>query len=257
MVISVAELLAEKNSVISFTDTVSIVLEQNDFLDFHDVVQFIYRNFNLVSHDINNSLASCSYNRIQGVFESDEISNKNLDTLKHLISSNWISGIENENNGQYFILYNDENYENGSQEEFFFRKENLIHIFSSAGISFRIDMTPDTLGHVNEINGLEDKEELKSVINSLSDQNSKLKSEIDELKNNKPKHLGLFREDDPLLIAINIRNNEWSSFDEDNARITTPSADYVIEKLKEQYGMSHALASAIERVACPIVRKTV
>lgn len=65
----------------------------------------------------------------------------------------------------------------------------------------------------------------------------------------------MFRDDDPLLIAINIRNVEWESFDENNSRVTTPSADYVIEKLKEQYGMSHALASAIERVACPIVRK--
>lgn len=48
MVVSVAQLLAEKNSVISFSDTVSFILEDNDFLNFHDVVQFIGDGANLL-----------------------------------------------------------------------------------------------------------------------------------------------------------------------------------------------------------------
>ncbi|WP_227524850.1 hypothetical protein, partial [Klebsiella pneumoniae] len=86
MVVSVAQLLAEKNSVISFSDTVSFILEDNDFLNFHDVVQFIYRNFNLVSDDVSNCLASCSYDRVKGVSESDEIAAESLETLEYLIS---------------------------------------------------------------------------------------------------------------------------------------------------------------------------
>lgn len=124
-------------------------------------------------------------------------------------------------------------------------------MLTSAGIAFRFD---EQLDNENEAEG--SVQEFEKRIKILSDENTILKSELDELRHDKPKYLGVFRGDDPLLIAINIRNVEWASFDENDARVTTPSADYVIEKLKEQYGMSHALASAIERVACPIVRKS-
>lgn len=250
MVVSVAQLLAEKNSVISFSDTVSFILEDNDFLNFHDVVQFIYRNFNLVSDDVSNCLASCSYDRVKGVSESDEIAAESLETLEYLISSNWISSIDNEGQGGYFSIYNNEGYENGSRKDFFFRKNELIQVLTIAGITFRFNEQLD-----NENSTESSVQEYAKRIKILSDENKKLKNEADELRHDKPKYLGVFRDDDPLLIAINIRNVEWELFDENNARVTTPSADYVIEKLKEQYGMSHALASAIERVACPIVRK--
>jgi hypothetical protein len=124
-------------------------------------------------------------------------------------------------------------------------------VLTTAGIIFRLNEQLD-----NESSAESSVQEYEKRIKILSDENKKLKIEVDELRHDKPKYLGVFRDDDPLLIAINIRNVEWELFDENNARVTTPSADYVIEKLKEQYGMSHALASAIERVACPIVRKT-
>lgn len=256
MVVSVAELLAEKNSVISFSDTISLILDNNDFLSFHDAVQFIYRNFNLVNPDSSISLVSCSYNRVQGVFESDEVSSDAFATLEYLTSSGWISGIGNEDDGAYFSIFNNEGYENGSRSEFHFRKEQLKQVLSAAGISYQFDDQCDIVAEVDDKSFDKKLDGYKLEISNLLDENSKLKREVYSLKSHEPKYLGVFRSDDPLLIAIKIRNTEWASYDENNVRLSTPSADYVIEKLKEQHGMSHALASAIERVACPIVRKS-
>lgn len=36
--------------------------------------------------------------------ESDEIAAESLETLEYLISSNWISGIDNEGQGGYFLF---------------------------------------------------------------------------------------------------------------------------------------------------------
>jgi hypothetical protein len=70
-----------------------------------------------------------------------------------------------------------------------------------------------------------------------------------------PSQLGEFRDDDPLLIAIQLRNSEWSNYDVDDRR-TIPSQDALVAQLKLEYeNMPDAQARAIEKVACPIKRK--
>ena len=69
--------------------------------------------------------------------------------------------------------------------------------------------------------------------------------------------LGEFRDDDPLLIAIQLRNAEWSNYDVDD-RKTIPSQEALVAQVKLQYkefDMPDVQARAIEKVACPIKRK--
>lgn len=65
-------------------------------------------------------------------------------------------------------------------------------------------------------------------------------------------HLKKYREDDPLALAIEIRNKEWVDFnpDDKNSRV---NQDAIILGLTER-GLSKKTASSIELVACPIKR---
>ncbi|MGY0155022.1 hypothetical protein ACVQK1_14255 [Edwardsiella tarda] len=103
----------------------------------------------------------------------------------------------------------------------------------------------------------ESKECLEDIIRRLEAENESLKKEIFDAKNKIPSMLGVYRKDDPLMIAIEIRNEEWAAYDEDNKR-TIPTQDALIAQLLQKYkkfSMSDALARSIEKVACPILRK--
>lgn len=91
------------------------------------------------------------------------------------------------------------------------------------------------------------------TIKRLMAENDELEDELIDLRLGSPIFLGKYRPDDPLDIAIKLRNAEWGAFNE-NVRSTIPSAEYLIAKLKSEYAMSDALAKAIEKVACPIQR---
>ncbi|MFV8870351.1 hypothetical protein [Serratia fonticola] len=85
----------------------------------------------------------------------------------------------------------------------------------------------------------------------------RLKVEIETLSTQIPSMLGCFRDDDPLLIAIQLRNSEWSDYDIDH-RKTIPSQEALVAQVKQQYKefqMPDVQARAIEKVACPIKRK--
>ncbi len=93
------------------------------------------------------------------------------------------------------------------------------------------------------------------IIDSLKKKNEMLQRELISAKAMIPQMLKQYREDDPLAIAIAMRNDEWLAFNEDDPRATTPSVEYLVAKLKTEFGMSGALAAAIEKVACPILRR--
>lgn len=96
-------------------------------------------------------------------------------------------------------------------------------------------------------------EDSAQTIKRLMAENDELEDELIDLRLSSPIFLGKFRPDDPLDIAIKLRNAEWGAFNE-NVRSTIPSAEYLVAKLKSEYAMSDALAKAIEKVACPIQR---
>lgn len=99
-------------------------------------------------------------------------------------------------------------------------------------------------------------EDSKSVT-SLEAEIEKLKLQLQELELKVPYGLCQYREDDPLAIAIKLRNELWADYNEDS-RATIPTQDWVVEKLRDDYKefeMAKAQAQAIEKVACPIKRK--
>ncbi|AVE42842.1 hypothetical protein ACU7RR_004239 [Providencia stuartii] len=101
-----------------------------------------------------------------------------------------------------------------------------------------------------------DTEDGKSVA-SLESEIEKLKGQLQDLELKVPNGLCQYREDDPLAIAIKLRNEVWADYDEDS-RSTIPTQEWVVAKLIDDYkkfNMAKAQAQAIEKVACPIKRK--
>lgn len=93
------------------------------------------------------------------------------------------------------------------------------------------------------------KESLQAEILSLQQELERIKSVV-------PSMLGAFRDDDPLQIAIQLRNSEWAAYDPD-VRKSIPSQEALVAQIKEQYrqyDMPDIQARAIEKVACPIKR---
>lgn len=65
---------------------------------------------------------------------------------------------------------------------------------------------------IDKINNLKlDNEKLTDLLN-------KANSDIEELKKQVPILLGKYRQDDPLLLAIQTRNREWANYDEKKQR---------------------------------------
>ncbi|WP_313682760.1 hypothetical protein [Pantoea sp.] len=128
-----------------------------------------------------------------------------------------------------------------------FKRQELVDFFFSKGKHVSLGLPPMNFDNVPN-----EKETLSLEQANLEIE--KLKGELLSKESSLPCALGEYRDDDPLLIAIKIRNNEWLLYNEDD-RNTAPTADYIIAKLKEDYGMSDAQARAIEKVACPIIRK--
>ncbi|MDG2961028.1 hypothetical protein P7L91_09305 [Bisgaard Taxon 10/6] len=101
-----------------------------------------------------------------------------------------------------------------------------------------------------------------STFNDLEQEIKKLKSELEEKDKkitelqtalddkNIPILLGVHREDDPLKIAIEVRNKYWTNYP-DNVKSNTQIRGYIIR----DYSVTQTLATEIEKIACPIDRK--
>lgn len=101
---------------------------------------------------------------------------------------------------------------------------------------------------IDKINNLKlDNEKLTDLLN-------KANADIEELKKQVPILLGKYRQDDPLLLAIQTRNREWANYDEKNQR-NKPTQAAICADLRGNYGVTtEQLAKAIELVSCPINR---
>nr|DAM44974.1 MAG TPA: protein of unknown function (DUF5320) [Caudoviricetes sp.] len=101
-----------------------------------------------------------------------------------------------------------------------------------------------------------------STFDDLEQEIKKLKSELEEKDKkitelqtalddkNIPILLGVHRNDDPLKIAIEVRNKYWASYP-DNVKSNTQIRDYIIR----DYRVTKTFATEIEKIACPIDRK--
>ena len=94
-------------------------------------------------------------------------------------------------------------------------------------------------------------EEIKKLKSELEDKDKKI-TELQTALGDKnvPILLGAHRNDDPLKIAIEVRNKYWANYP-DNVKSNTQIRDYIIR----DYGVTQTLATEIEKIACPIDRK--
>ncbi|MET4879007.1 hypothetical protein L9G70_16315 [Morganella morganii] len=128
-----------------------------------------------------------------------------------------------------------------------FKRQDITDFFHSKGKAVNFGLPP--------MNFEEVKEEVNLI--SLGDALSeiqRLKAKIEELENKQPILLGVYRDNDPLLLAIEIRNSEWAKYDPENDRMTRGNQEAIIKELEDNKNFSNAQAKAIEQVACPIKR---
>ncbi|WP_191938396.1 hypothetical protein IFU37_014975 [Pantoea agglomerans] len=141
-------------------------------------------------------------------------------------------------------------------ENYGFRRHELAEFFESEAINLDIplnEIKKSLQAEFEESNCLEEP----VLLDKLKTENEILKRQVSSLRGNVPPLLAKYREDDPLLIAIQLRNDEWLMYNEDD-RKTIPSQEGLVAQLKSQYsefGMTDVQAKAIEKVACPIKRK--
>ncbi|EOC1342856.1 hypothetical protein ACI09M_002215 [Cronobacter dublinensis] len=130
-----------------------------------------------------------------------------------------------------------------------FRRADLKEFAEKIGI--------DLDAPLEKINGIEQQNRKEVIsetdVNLLRKEIASLKEEINNLKQEKPILLGKYRSDDPLLLAIEIRNKEWINYDPDNDRSTRGNQAAIKQELEER-GFTSRQAESIELVACPIKR---
>lgn len=95
---------------------------------------------------------------------------------------------------------------------------------------------------------LQEIEKLKSELEEKDKKITELQTALGD--KNVPILLGAHRSDDPLKIAIEVRNKYWASYP-DNVKSNTQIRDYIIR----DYSVTKTFATEIEKIACPIDRK--
>lgn len=131
-----------------------------------------------------------------------------------------------------------------------FRRSDLKQFAERLGVDLSIpieDVTPTLLADV------ESKPLSEADVEILRMEIESLRKQIRKLENERPILIKKYREDDPLYLAIQIRNKEWNNYDQDNDRSTRGNQTAIIKEL-EGKGLPNIQAKAIELVACPIKR---
>lgn len=135
-------------------------------------------------------------------------------------------------------------------DEYGFRRSELKALADKLGMDLTIP-----IGEVKPtlLNNADSKPLSDADIGKLRLEIDSLKTQLRKLEHERPILIKKYREDDPLYLAIQIRNQEWSNYDHDNDRATRGNQVSIIKELEDQ-GFSNAQAKAIEMVACPIKR---
>ncbi|EAM7097573.1 hypothetical protein FIV60_09915 [Salmonella enterica] len=131
-----------------------------------------------------------------------------------------------------------------------FRRSELKQLADKLGIDLSTpleDVKPTSL------NGVEQKPLSEADVEILKMEIDSLKKQVRKLENERPILINRYREDDPLYLAIKIRNQEWAKYDPDNDRQTRGNQTAIVRDLEDK-GFSNVQAKSIEMVACPIKR---
>lgn len=147
------------------------------------------------------------------------------------------------------VYKNSEHWAAANFDIYGFRRADLKKLADKIGVN--LDTPLDEIDPAKDLKNPEvfTKEDISILRNEISN----LKDKIKKLTEERPALLGEYRKDDPLLLAIQIRNKDWVDYDPDNDRATRGSQDGIIKDLENQ-GFTNRQASSIEMVACPIKR---
>lgn len=253
----------EKHELIHFETLLSEISSQEG-ISFADACAVIAREASWYLEDIpfNEPFYLYNYDVINGFNKSDGFSNQSINFLRDMaLGIDYVEESAPDLKGRYSRIDGG----NGWYREFYFKGTEIAISFLDNGVTL-----PPCLAkfHTRAENWLKAKKDRLAKENAKKGQKEvsrdelekeieRLQAEVKDLSTQLPCKLSEFRSDDPLLIAIQLRNSEWSNYDMDN-RKTIPSQEALVAQLKQQYksfDMPDAQARAIEKVACPIKRK--
>lgn len=69
----------------------------------------------------------------------------------------------------------------------------------------------------------------------LEKENESLRARVNQLEKERPILLKAYRDDDPLYLAIDIRNREWANYDPENDRATRETRARLLLSLKTRF----------------------
>ncbi|HDU7917438.1 TPA: hypothetical protein RGH07_002313 [Serratia marcescens] len=251
----------EKYELVHFEILLSEVSNQEN-ISFAEACAVIAReaSWHLEGIPFNEPFYLYDYDVINGFNNSDNFSSQSINFLRDMALG---AEFEEESNLDVKGMYSRIDGERGWYREFYFKGTEITISFLDSGVNLPpclekyrsraeqlLKAKKDRLAKEREKEG-----QKEASRDDLEKEIERLQTEVDELLTKLPCQLGDFRDDDPLLIAIQLRNSEWSSYDEDD-RKSIPSQEALVAQLKQQYqNMPDAQARAIEKVACPIKRK--
>ncbi|MCK0552599.1 hypothetical protein KFO32_05850 [Pantoea ananatis] len=253
----------EKNELVEFELLLSeIAIQEN--ITFSEACAIIAREASDHSGDIpfsfNEPFYLYDYNIISGFVKSEDFSQQSISFLKSMaLGEEYAEDCSPGHKGVYCRIDGG----NGWYHKFYFKGTELTVSLLSANVNippclekYRKKAESRLKAKLErEEKNSQDKKEVVVTIDSLKEQVATLKKELLDAAKKIPSMLCDFRDDDPLYIAIQMRNSEWSKYNVDD-RKTIPSQEALVAQLKEQYKyMPEVQARAIEKVACPIKRK--
>ncbi|WP_172728147.1 hypothetical protein [Kluyvera cryocrescens] len=251
----------EKNELVHF-ETLINEMSKQEGISFSDACAVIAREAAWHLNDIPfyEPFFLYDYDVVNGFKKSDGFSNQSIEFLKSMaFGADYAEDANPDSEGIYSRIDGG----SGWYRAFYFKGTEVTISFLDSGVTippclekFRVSAEKRLKAKKDRLAKEEANKGVKEVSKGdLENEIEQLKSEVERLSSQIPSKLGTFRVDDPLLIAIQIRNSEWSAYDEDD-RKTIPSQEALVAQLKQQYkNMPDAQARAIEKVACPIKRK--
>lgn len=251
----------ERDELIHFETLISEVSKQEG-ITFSDACAVIAReaSWHLEGIPFDEPFYLYDYNVVNGFNKNESFSNQSINFLKAMALG---AEFAEEPNSEMKGVYSRVDGGNGWYREFYFKGTELTISFLDTGVNlppclekFR-SVSERTLNARREIAAKKRAKEGQPEISreDLEKEIERLNGEVTKLTSKLPSLLAVHRSDDPLLIAIKLRNSEWSNYDIDN-RKTIPSQEALVAQLKENFeDMPDVQARAIEKVACPIKRK--
>lgn len=131
-----------------------------------------------------------------------------------------------------------------------FRRSDLKRLADKLGVDLFIPLDEIT---PNISDSTDSKPLSEADIEMLRMEIDALKKQVRKLESERPILIKKYREDDPLFLAMQIRNKEWSKYDQNNDRATRANQASIKQEL-EDMGFTSRQAESIELVACPIKR---